>query len=140
MTSSDWYYWKIFEEFRLKCTKFKQVDQLVRDNSFLTLVKGGHLCLKLSKMLYFGMYCLFLFIRSISWRSQKQAPTKIFSIVVTWAIALLSHHFESPWHASATTPYNRAAIYIYVQNQNISHDALIRETSLFHSIRFDARN
>ena len=27
-----WYYWKIVEEFRLKCTKFKQVDQLVRDN------------------------------------------------------------------------------------------------------------
>ena len=81
-----WYYWKIVEEFRLKCTKFKQVDQLVRENSSLTLVKGGHVWLKLSKMLYSRMYCLFLFIRSISF--QKQAPTKVFRIVVTWAFTI----------------------------------------------------
>ena len=39
------------------------------------------------------MYCLFLFIQSISF--PKQAPYKGFSIVVTWAFALLSRHFES---------------------------------------------
>ena len=50
-------------------------DQLVRDNSSSTLVKGGHLWLKLSTMLYSGMYCLFL--QSISF--PKQAPTKVFS-------------------------------------------------------------
>ena len=60
-----WYYWKIVKEFCLKCTKFKHVDQLVTDtDSSSTLVKGGHLWLKLSKMLYSGMYCLFIYLSS----------------------------------------------------------------------------
>ena len=82
----------------------------MRDNSSLTLVKDSHIWLKHSKMLYSGIYCLFLFIRTISF--QKQAPTKVFPIVVTLAFARLSRHFESScWHASATAPYNRSAIY-----------------------------
>ena len=93
----------------------------MRDNSSLTLVKDSHIWLKHSKMLYSGIYCLFLFIRTISF--QKQAPTKVFPIVVTWAFARLSRHFESScWHASATAPYNRSAIYtsyIYAWNDTL---------------------
>ena len=90
----------------------------MRDNSSLTLVKDSHIWLKHSKMLYSGIYCLFLFIRTISF--QKQAPTKVFPIVVTLAFARLSRHFESScWHASATAPYNRSAIYTsYIYGAN----------------------
>ena len=92
------WYWKIVEEFRLKFTKFKHVDQLVRDNSSLTLVKGAHLWLKLSKMLYSGMYCLFLFIQSIIF--PKQRPQRFFKsrsleLLPAWAAML-----DSPWCAT----------------------------------------
>ena len=89
-----WYYWKIVSEFRLKCTKFNHVDQLVRDNSSLTLVKYGHLWLKLSKILHSGMCCPFLFTQSFSF--PKQASTKVFPIAVTWAFARLSRHLGFP--------------------------------------------
>ena len=64
----------------------------MRDNSSLTLVKDSHIWLKHSKMLCSGIYCLFLFIRTISF--QKQAPTKVFPIVVTWA-AILNPHVDT---------------------------------------------
>ena len=69
----------------------RQVDWLVRDISSLTLIKGCHLRLKLSKILYSGMYCLFLLIRNVIF--QQQVNTMAFFIVV---FALLSRHFESP--------------------------------------------
>ena len=69
----------------------RQVDWLVRDISSLTLITGCHLRLKLSKILYSGMYCLFLLIRNVIF--QQQVNTMAFFIVV---FALLSRHFESP--------------------------------------------
>ena len=56
------------DKFRLKCANFGQVDRLVRNISLLTLVKGCHLGLKRSEVIYSGMYCLFLLIGSISFQ------------------------------------------------------------------------
>ena len=60
------WYWKIVEEFRLKFTKFKHVDQLVRDDSSLTLVKG----FTLGCIVYF-----YLFKASVS---QNKRPQRFF--------------------------------------------------------------
>ena len=81
----------------------------MRNHLSVTLVKGGHIWLKLSKKLYSLMYCLSLFTQSISF--PKQAPYKGFpswslELLPCWA-AILNHC----WHSSATTPYNKSASY-----------------------------
>ena len=109
--STLWYYWKIVEEFCLKCSKFKQVDQLVRDNLSLTLVKGGHLWLKLSKCFTLGCIVYFyLFKISVSQnkRPQRFFPSRSLELLPAWAAIL-----DSPWWA---TRRNRAGRLLRVRN------------------------
>ena len=76
LKKKHWYYWKIVEEFLLKRTKFKHVDQLARDNSSLTLVKGCHLWLKSQKCFILGCIVYFyLFKASVS---KKKRPQRFF--------------------------------------------------------------
>ena len=63
-----------------------------RGHFAFNVVKGCHLRLKLSKVLYSGMYCLFLLIGNISF--QKLAPRIVFSIAVAWPFARLNRHLE----------------------------------------------
>ena len=80
-----WYYWKIVEEFLLKCTKFKHVDKLVRDNSSLK-------CFTLGCIVYF-----YLFKASVSQnnRPQRFFPSLSLELLPAWAAIL-----DSPWWAT----------------------------------------
>ena len=119
LKKKHWYYWKIVEEFLLKRTKFKHVDQLARDNSSLTLVKGCHLWLKSQKCFILGCIVYFyLFKASVSQnkRPQRFFPSRSLELLPAWAAIL-----DSPWWA---TRRNRETV-TSPQSMSDLHDHLV---------------